>query len=96
MLSGEAANTNLIVFGLTRPGLEPTIYRTRSEHAIHYATDAVQSGERETPLVFLQHKYMSPNDDSYTDGLSLNVYNVLGIARMKVSIKVIISVYLFT
>jgi len=29
MLSGEAANTNLIVFDLTRLGLEPTIYRTR-------------------------------------------------------------------
>jgi hypothetical protein len=32
-LSGEAANTNFIVFGLTRPGFEPTIYRTRGEHA---------------------------------------------------------------
>ena len=39
MLSGEAANTNFKVFGLTRPGLEPTIYLTWSEH--HYATDAV-------------------------------------------------------
>jgi hypothetical protein len=28
MLSGEATNTNFIVFGLTRPGLQPTIYRT--------------------------------------------------------------------
>ena len=26
MLSGEATNTKLIVFGLTRSGLEPTIY----------------------------------------------------------------------
>jgi len=33
VLSGEATNTNLIVFGLTRPRLEPTIYRTRGEHA---------------------------------------------------------------
>ena len=31
MLSREATNTNFIVFGLTRPGLEPTIYRTLSE-----------------------------------------------------------------
>ena len=37
MLSGEATNTNFIVFGLTRPGLEPMIYRTREEHAYHYA-----------------------------------------------------------
>ena len=39
--SGEATNTNYIVFGLTRSGLEPTIYRTQDEHANHYTTDAV-------------------------------------------------------
>jgi hypothetical protein len=39
--SGEATNTNFIVFGLTQPGLEPTIYRTRDEHANHYTTDVV-------------------------------------------------------
>jgi len=32
--SGEATNTNFIVFGLTRPGLE-------GEPASHYTTDAV-------------------------------------------------------
>ena len=41
VLSGEATNTNFIVFGLTRPGVEPTIYHTRGEHANHYTTDAV-------------------------------------------------------
>jgi hypothetical protein len=41
VLSGEATNINFIVFGLTRPVLEPTIYRTRGEHANHYTTDAV-------------------------------------------------------
>jgi hypothetical protein len=40
VLSGEATNTNLIVFGLTQPGLEPTIYRIRGEHTNHYRTDA--------------------------------------------------------
>ena len=40
-LSGEAPNTNFIIFGLTRLGLEPTIYRNRSENANNYATDAV-------------------------------------------------------
>jgi hypothetical protein len=40
MLRGEATNINFIVFGLTRPGLELTIYRIRGEHANHYATDA--------------------------------------------------------
>ena len=32
---------SLPVFGLTRPGLEPTIYHTQDEHANHYATYAV-------------------------------------------------------
>jgi len=41
MLSGEAANTNFIIFGLTHSGLESTIYRTRGEHANHYITNAV-------------------------------------------------------
>ena len=41
MLSREATNTNFIVFGLIQPGLEPTIYHTRGEHADHYTTDAV-------------------------------------------------------
>ena len=33
VLSGEATNTNFIVFDLTRSGLESTIYRTQGEHA---------------------------------------------------------------
>jgi hypothetical protein len=36
VLNGEATNSNFIVFGLTRSGLEPTIYHTRGEHANHY------------------------------------------------------------
>ena len=40
MLSREATNTNFIVFGLTRSGLKPTIYRTREEHANYYSTSA--------------------------------------------------------
>ena len=39
MLSREATNTNLIVFGSTRSGIELTIYRTREKHANHYTTD---------------------------------------------------------
>ena len=41
MLSGEATNTNLTVFGLTRSGLELTIYHNRDEHANHNPTNAV-------------------------------------------------------
>jgi hypothetical protein len=40
VLSGEATNTNFKIFGLTRPGLEPTIYRTRDEHTNYNATGA--------------------------------------------------------
>ena len=40
MLSGEAANTYFIVFGLIWSGLEPTIYRTWGGHANNYTTDA--------------------------------------------------------
>jgi len=37
LASEEAANTNIIVFSLTRPGLEPTIYRNQGEQApLHY------------------------------------------------------------
>jgi hypothetical protein len=41
VLSGETANTIFIVFGLTKLGLEPTIYHTQGEHGYHYTTDAV-------------------------------------------------------
>jgi hypothetical protein len=37
----EKQQIPILVFGLTRPGLEPTIYRTPGEHANHYATNAV-------------------------------------------------------
>jgi hypothetical protein len=40
MLSGEATNTNFIVFGLIRPGLEPTIYCSKDGYVNHYPTDA--------------------------------------------------------
>ena len=39
LLSGEATYINFIAFGLTRLGLEPTIYRTRGEYSNHYTTD---------------------------------------------------------
>ena len=39
VLTGEATNPNLMVFDLTRLGLEPTIYHTQSEHVNLYTTD---------------------------------------------------------
>ena len=41
MFSGEAANTNFIVFGLNRLRRQPNIYRTRAKHANYYTNDAV-------------------------------------------------------
>jgi len=41
VLSGEATNTNFIVFGFTRSEIKPTIYRTWGEHASRYTIDAV-------------------------------------------------------
>ena len=38
----RSKNVNFTVFGLTRSGLEPTIYLTRGEHTNHYTTDAVK------------------------------------------------------
>jgi hypothetical protein len=44
VLTEEATNANLLVFDLTRTGLEPTIYRTWAELANHYTgTDACGS-----------------------------------------------------
>jgi hypothetical protein len=40
VLRGEATNNNFIIFGLTGPGLEATIYRTECEH--HNTTDEVE------------------------------------------------------
>ena len=41
MLREEAANINFIVFSLSQPGFEPTIYHTIGVHTNHYTTDAV-------------------------------------------------------
>jgi hypothetical protein len=35
----EKQQIPILKSGLTRPGLEPMIYRTRDEHANHYTTD---------------------------------------------------------
>jgi hypothetical protein len=42
VLSGEAKNTNFIVFGLTGPGLKPTIDSIKGEQANLYTTDEVK------------------------------------------------------
>jgi hypothetical protein len=41
IISGEATNTNFIVFSLTQPMRKPTIYmyHAQEEHANHYISD---------------------------------------------------------
>jgi hypothetical protein len=41
VLSGEVEITNVLIFYLTRPRLEPMIYRNRDEHDNYYITGAV-------------------------------------------------------
>ena len=60
VLSEEAVNTNFDIFGSTRPGIEPTTFRTRGEQANHYATEAVdiywtvnKKEQAHTPAFFL-------------------------------------------
>ena len=43
LVSEEAANTNFIVFSLTRPELEQTIYRKVKASRHHYITDVFYS-----------------------------------------------------
>ena len=56
MPSEETTNTNFIVFVLTQPWFEPTINRTRGEHANHYTTDAVvvYVGVRDLDIDYIQ------------------------------------------
>ena len=42
MPNGKAANTNFIIFGLSRPGREPTPYLTQGKHATYYTIDVVK------------------------------------------------------
>jgi hypothetical protein len=37
----EKQQIPILSCGLTKPGLDPTIYHTRSKHAYYYTTDAV-------------------------------------------------------
>ena len=41
MLSGEATDTDFIVFGLIKPELQPTTYNTRGEHDNHFTTETI-------------------------------------------------------
>ena len=81
----QATNTNFIVLGLTWPGLEPTIYRTRGDHANHYATDAVAvissivtpiNGSKNDTLWLLSLKFMVTKRISKWSLIFMYCYNV--------------------
>ena len=61
MFSGEATDINVIVFGVSRPGLEPTIYSTRGKHANHYATDAVDDNENDNRPIYIDWLVFNAN-----------------------------------
>ena len=46
----EKQQIPILVFCLTRPGLEPTIYHTRGEHANHYTTESYRNEVSKTLL----------------------------------------------
>ena len=65
MLSGKATNTNFMVFGLTRSGLEPTIYALEASkltitpakrlieegQTTQWPKEKVQKDKQRTPLI---------------------------------------------
>ena len=54
----EKQQIPIVVFGLTRPGLEPMIYCTRAEHDNHYPTNVVKCNFRinlECPMGVLNY-----------------------------------------
>ena len=57
VLTGIAANTNFIVFGLTLSRFEPMIYCIRGRHANDYTTDAVSCYVLFIQLFFLFQCY---------------------------------------
>ena len=52
MFKSETTNTYLIVFGLTRPGLDPMIYYTHGEHTNYDTTDRFSSKDKENMKIF--------------------------------------------
>ena len=75
MLSGEATHTNCIVFCLTRPELEPTIYRILGEH--YYATDAVYTFHMNSLYLLREKK------DTFTLSAKFTANNILYILVKK-------------
>jgi hypothetical protein len=68
---GDAANSNLIVFALTQPGLKPTIYHSRQTHKPLHNRFRFLFNSTNTPIFFSQFvpwsnnlQFMPPNQDA--------------------------------
>jgi hypothetical protein len=55
--SGKASNIKFVVFGSTRPTLEPMIYDTRGEHAKHYTAAAFVNIQDTNVITIKMFKY---------------------------------------
>ena len=71
MLSVDAKNTILAVFVLTEPGLIPTIYCNRGEHANHYTNKAIQCIIKKKKITSIQ----SVHKDIYTILNIVSIHN---------------------
>ena len=89
MLSGEATHTNLVVFGLTQPRLEPTICRTRGKlnNYMYYTINLLLSMAPRK-----DHAKSRKSDLPYViNSLNILLYDVF---RVKINVYSKTSVYL--
>ena len=79
MISGETTNANCVVFGLTRPRLEPEIDSTRSEHANNHTIDEVLNLKKNVTgqLGIMILALISTNLHCCNDQKSINVGNTM-------------------
>ena len=61
----EKQQIPILVFDVTRSGLEPTIYRTRGEHANHYPTDAIILQLEVFQIIATQMSEVTAADDPF-------------------------------
>jgi hypothetical protein len=77
VLSAEATNNKITVFGLTRSGVEPMIYHTRGKHANHYITNEVTKFWKDLNSPSMQQesvwlRSLTSDDKPYTANVSLH------------------------
>jgi hypothetical protein len=87
LLGGKAVNTNLLflftdfIFGLTRSGIEPTIFRTQSECVNHYVHDRVGFGFMVLNATFNNISVILWRSDSFIGGGNRSIRRKLPTCR---------------